>query len=206
MNKERATRCRPVKPLEGVPLMTAITEMTNVELAAKLDHAHARETRALENLYALAHLMEGLEEIQARLGGGHPVVVRYEQALMYATKFRVEAVIRRGVEPKTHCLQMAAVLRTLPVDRTGRTTLEYRVVQADDFDAERKTTKRKRVTYAELTDDQNRALTQFIIGAGRYWKSDLRRYWETGSNRISAELHQIRNSHGPKWLKSYIHG
>lgn len=64
----------------------------------------------------------------------------------------------------------------------------------------------KRIEYAPLTDDQKRELTRFIAGRGRGWKADLRRCWEDGRGRIVAELQQLRNTHGPRWLKTYIHG
>lgn len=53
-----------------------------------------------------------------------------------------------------------------------------------------------------LTADQRKAMIAFVISAGRYWKRDLRFAWEAG--RVGPELQQLRNTHGPRWLKNFI--
>lgn len=53
-----------------------------------------------------------------------------------------------------------------------------------------------------LTIAQLDELKRYAKERGRFWKSDLRVEWETGTN-YSAELQQIRNNFGPSWLMKF---
>ncbi len=53
-----------------------------------------------------------------------------------------------------------------------------------------------------LTVNQLEELRAYAKKYGRCWKSSLRADWESGRNMI-AELQQIRNAFGPRWLKSF---
>lgn len=61
----------------------------------------------------------------------------------------------------------------------------------------------RKTTYAPLTRDQIVALTHFVLRAGRYWKSGLRRGWKNHNRRIDPIVYALRDSHGPSWLKGY---
>jgi hypothetical protein len=57
-----------------------------------------------------------------------------------------------------------------------------------------------------LTVQQLEAIRTYAIENGRAWKSALRIDWETGNysnSELSAELQQVRNAFGPRWLKSF---
>lgn len=48
------------------------------------------------------------------------------------------------------------------------------------------------------TPAQLRALAQYALDNGRYWKAKLREDWEYARTR--GELQQLRNQFGPSWL------
>jgi hypothetical protein len=56
-----------------------------------------------------------------------------------------------------------------------------------------------------LTTEQRTALLAYAKENGRLWKSELIWTWERASARVagdvSPELQQLRNTHGPSWLK-----
>lgn len=58
---------------------------------------------------------------------------------------------------------------------------------------------------ADLTPEQVAALRRFRDYHGREWKSLLNLLWSGGSpthrSGDAALLRQVRNSHGPRWLK-----
>lgn len=54
-----------------------------------------------------------------------------------------------------------------------------------------------------LTDEQRAALQRYANENGRRWKSELSLAWSTGHDEReedSAELRQVRNTFGPRWL------
>lgn len=61
----------------------------------------------------------------------------------------------------------------------------------------------------ELTSDQRDAILRFKLMYGRTWKETLRTMWFKGTDGnqkvdgidIGAELRQLRNNFGPKWLE-----
>ncbi|TMV76758.1 hypothetical protein FGG78_27985 [Thioclava sp. BHET1] len=55
--------------------------------------------------------------------------------------------------------------------------------------------------YTDLTPDQLSALRDFARKNGRQWKSRLQERWMTAS--AEPTLHQLRNTHGPSWLRGY---
>lgn len=55
-----------------------------------------------------------------------------------------------------------------------------------------------------VTSKQRGALLAWFAARGRNWKSDLSRAWESGdygSFPQAAELQQLRNALGPRWLQ-----
>lgn len=56
-------------------------------------------------------------------------------------------------------------------------------------------------TYPALNIDQLAAVAKYIRKHGRTWKSQLLNDWMNG--KCQGELQQIRNSHGPSWLKNF---
>lgn len=56
-------------------------------------------------------------------------------------------------------------------------------------------------TYAPLTDEQATALRKYAHLHGHYWKAQLEKDWLRAS--ATPELHQLRNTHGPLWLKGF---
>jgi hypothetical protein len=60
--------------------------------------------------------------------------------------------------------------------------------------------------FTTLTIQQLEAIRSFALRNGRSWKASLRAAWETGNyetSEFSSELQQVRNSFGPRWLKSF---
>lgn len=55
--------------------------------------------------------------------------------------------------------------------------------------------------YQPLTAEQLDTLRRFALYAGRTWKAQLNTQWMNG--KASGPLQQLRNSHGPSWLKAY---
>ena len=53
-----------------------------------------------------------------------------------------------------------------------------------------------------MTPAQQAAVARFAQRNGRYWKSALRRLWESGAptDDDGALLRQVRNELGPTWL------
>lgn len=52
-----------------------------------------------------------------------------------------------------------------------------------------------------LSGEALEAVTAFAREHGRFWKQQLRDDWMAG--RAEQELHQLRNTHGPKWLSRF---
>lgn len=56
--------------------------------------------------------------------------------------------------------------------------------------------------YPELTATQLAALRDYANQHGRHsWKNYLSADWLNG--RLPADLHALRNSHGPRWLATF---
>ena len=63
-------------------------------------------------------------------------------------------------------------------------------------------------TYAPPRDDQRAVLVAYALQAGEDWKARLRADWMRGGSQVVdmeayTLLHQLRNSHGPRWLSTY---
>lgn len=62
------------------------------------------------------------------------------------------------------------------------------------------------MTYPDLTPDQAATLDAYIAYHGRQWKSKLLEDWRTGRAASFVQGHhlqQLRNTHGPRWLREY---
>jgi hypothetical protein len=64
--------------------------------------------------------------------------------------------------------------------------------------------------YPELSREQFEAIEAFARKWGRTWKMTLRKCWENGTIGVYVSLphyapilHQLRNHHGPAWLKKF---
>ncbi|TKA94382.1 hypothetical protein FAZ78_22615 [Cereibacter changlensis] len=52
-----------------------------------------------------------------------------------------------------------------------------------------------------LTPDQITALADYARQHGRSWKKHLAQEWQAAS--APADLHRLRNTHGPAWLTTF---
>jgi len=137
-----------------------IKTMTNAELADAIDAGETRETRFVNRVFALAlNMGECLDDILVRLER-HPVVIRYTQAFARVGDMRIEATVHRGVALGSN---VAAELRALPIDSTGKTDLDHRIAQADARDEATRAAK----------------LESFEIGGQTFLQGSSARQWKT---------------------------
>lgn len=57
------------------------------------------------------------------------------------------------------------------------------------------------LAHCHLRPDQDAALKDYAAAHGRTWKAKLRDDWVNA--RTTGALQELRNSHGPSWLKSF---
>lgn len=62
-------------------------------------------------------------------------------------------------------------------------------------------------TYPLVTSEQEIALKLYADAKGQHWRRLLEVAWRTGHYRWDGptwNLQQLRNTHGPSWLKGYV--
>lgn len=65
---------------------------------------------------------------------------------------------------------------------------------------------RRQMKHDPINAEQQSAIDQYAIDHGADWKLHLETDWARCGSRWSGPyhlLHQLRNSHGPKWLVDY---